>query len=43
MIIVAVCALRPETPLMRDQHSSVIAPAIHLVGIDANKVDGRVE
>ncbi|WP_270381296.1 hypothetical protein [Mitsuokella multacida] len=43
MIIVAVCALRPETPLMRDQHSSVIAQAIHLVGIDANKVDGRVE
>lgn len=37
MIIVAVCALRPETPLMRDQHSSVIAQDIHLVVIDANE------
>lgn len=37
MIIVAVCALRPETPLMRDQHRAVISQDVHLVGIDANE------
>ena len=36
-VIVAVCALRPETLLMRNQHRSVISQDIHLVGINANE------
>ena len=36
-VVVAVCALRPETPRMREQHGAVIAQDIHLVGINASE------